>query len=198
MSDPFARPPPGDAFRPHSYDGIREYDKRLPNWWLWTFYLTIVFSVVYWFYFYTTRVGADDATRVTAELNRIEAAKLAAIGSLNDDVLWQMSRNPAFVAAGQATFAANCVSCHLASLRGRDEAPMAVGPNLTDNKWIHGGQPLDLFHTVDQGVAAKGMPTWGPLLGAKKVTEVVAFVLSHHDPKDDVLPDPGVVAPANK
>lgn len=195
MSDPAPRLPE-DALRPHAYDGIREYDKRLPNWWLWTFYLTIIFSVVYWFYYQTTRVGLDDATRVARELGRIEAVRLAAVGRLSDDVLWQMSRNPAFVEPGKAVFAANCVSCHLASLRGRDENPVAVGVNLADNKWIHGGKPMDVFYTVNQGVPARGMPTWGPLLGAKKITEVVAFVLSHHDREDEVLPDTSSVTAA--
>lgn len=188
MSDTAPHSPEGEL-RPHAYDGIREYDKRLPNWWLWTFYLTIIFSVVYWFYYHTTRVGPDDATRVERELSRIEAVKLAAVGNLSDNVLWQMSRNPAFVEAGKATYAANCASCHLASLRGRDENPVAVGVNLADSKWIHGGKPIDIFGTVDKGVAAKGMPTWGPLLGTKKVTEVVAYVLNHHDSREEVLPD---------
>ena len=182
--DPHPVPPPEDAFRPHTYDGIREYDKRLPNWWLWTFYLTIIFSVAYWFYYFTTRVGPEDRVAIARELSRIEAAKLAATSTLNDDTLWQMSRNPKFVDSGQATFATNCAVCHNVKLTG------GIGPNLLDQQWIHGGRPTEIYQTVTGGVPAKGMPTWGPVLGVTKITEVVAFVLSHHTPGEPVIPVP--------
>jgi cytochrome c oxidase cbb3-type subunit III len=188
-------PESGDALRPHSYDGIHEYDKRLPNWWLWTLYLTIAFSVVYWFYYFTTRVGPDDRTAIGRELARIESVKLAAVGELNDDTLWKMSRNPAFVDAGKATFTANCVTCHLASLKGKAENPAAVGASLIGTRWIYGGKPIDLVATVTKG-SLRGMPPWGPVLGTKRITEVVAYVLSYHEPGEPVeivpSPAPGV------
>ena len=108
MSDPAQPAPSGDDLRPHTYDGIREYDKRLPNWWLWTLYLTIIFATVYWFYYFTTRVGLDDQTMINQAMGKIEVAKLASVASLNDDTLWKMSRNAAFVEAGldDATVAA--------------------------------------------------------------------------------------------
>ena len=83
---------------------------------------------------------------------------------------------PVFVEAGRATFQSTCASCHHAALTG------GIGPNLVDSTWIHGGTPINLLKVVNDGVAAKGMPTWGPVLGGKKVSEVVAFVLSHHTP----------------
>ncbi len=167
-------PPPEDSFRPHTYDGIREYNKRLPNWWLWTFYGAIIFAVLYWLYYVTARVGPDDQAALTQAMNRIETAKLAAVSKLDDETLWKMSRNPKFVAAGQATFVTTCAPCHNVHLTG------GIGPNLLDQNWIHGGRPMQIYHTVTTGVPAKGMPTWGPVLGAKKISEVVAFVLSHH------------------
>jgi cytochrome c oxidase cbb3-type subunit 3 len=196
MNDaPLPVPPPAeDAFRPHAYDGIREYDKRLPNWWLWTFYLTIIFAVVYWLYYFTTRVGGDDRAALGREMARIEAAKLASLPSLSDDALWQMSRNAAFVDAGKATFLSTCASCHKADLTG------GIGPSLVDQQWIHGGKPLEVYRTVTDGVAVKGMPAWGPILGAKKIAGVVAFVLHHHQPGEPVVivpsPTPGMPAPA--
>ncbi|MDD2764379.1 MAG: cbb3-type cytochrome c oxidase N-terminal domain-containing protein [Opitutaceae bacterium] len=184
LSSP-ATPPPGDAFRPHSYDGIREYDKRLPNWWLWTLYLTVIFAAVYWFYYFTTGIGPDDRTVIARELGRIEAAKLAATGSLSDEVLWKMSRTPGFVEAGRATFNANCAVCHLTSLRGKAESPSAVGASLIGTRWVYGGRPLDLIATVTKGTP-RGMPPWGPVLGSKRITEVVAYVLSYHEPGEPV------------
>jgi cytochrome c oxidase cbb3-type subunit 3 len=183
-------PPSENAFRPHSYDGIRECDKRLPNWWLWTLYLTIIFAVVYWFYYFTTGVGPDDRTVIGREVSRIEAAKLAAVANLNDDTLWQMSRNATFTNAGKVTFAANCASCHKIDLTG------GIGPNLVDHEWIHGGKPSEIYQTVTHGVPVKGMPTWGPLLGAKKITEVVAYILSYHTAGEPIIivpsPTPGI------
>jgi cytochrome c oxidase cbb3-type subunit 3 len=89
-----------------------------------------------------------------------------------------MSRNAVFVDAGKATFTTTCVSCHKESLRGVDEG--GIGANLVDNNWIHGNKPTDLLKVVDKGVLAKGMPAWGPVIGAKKNSEVVAYILSHH------------------
>jgi cytochrome c oxidase cbb3-type subunit 3 len=172
--------PPEDPVRPHVYDGIQEYDKRLPNWWLYTLYVMIVFWVGYWGYYEWFRAGPTNAQRVEQALATIEAEKLASNAKIDDATLWQMSRTSAFVDAGRTTFNANCVACHLPSLRGKSENPGAIGPDLTDQVWIHGGRPTDVFNTVTNGVLVKGMPTWGPVLGSKKIGEVVAYVLSHH------------------
>jgi cytochrome c oxidase cbb3-type subunit 3 len=161
--------------RPHTYDGIQEYDQRLPNWWLYTLYGAIVFAVVYWFAYQVARVAPSDGARVDTALAQIQAAKMASsIDVTNDANFWQMSRNPVFVEAGRATFNSTCASCHTATLTG------AIGPNLVDQKWIHGGTPKEIFKTVSEGVPAKGMPTWGPILGTKKITEAVAYILSYH------------------
>ncbi len=175
-----ASAPSDDALRPHSYDGIQEYDKRLPNWWLLTFYGAIAFSIVYWFFYFQAGMAANDGERVTAEIARLEAVKMANATQLDNPTLWRASQNPVFTSAGREIFMANCATCHLASLRGKDESPTAVGPNLTDTRWIHGGTPTEVYHTVTEGVLAKGMPAWGPQLGQKRVIEAVAYVLSFH------------------
>ncbi|MDX2187222.1 MAG: cbb3-type cytochrome c oxidase N-terminal domain-containing protein [Opitutaceae bacterium] len=179
-SSPKKPVPPEDPLRPHTFDGISEYDKRLPNWWLLTFYGTIVFSIVYWFYYAQSGMPKTDQQKLDEHMASVQAAKLAAIATLDDASLWQMSRNTTFVEAGKETFLTNCASCHLASLRGKDESPTAIGPNLADTKWIHGGRPLDLNKVINEGVLEKGMPAWGPILGQKRVSEAIAFILSHH------------------
>lgn len=180
-----------DALRPHAYDGIREYDKRLPNWWLYTLYGAIVFAVVYWFVHETARVVPSDGEQVTRAMAEIQAAKMAvSIDVTNDAMFWEMSRNPVMVDAGKATFNSLCVQCHLPSLRGKSENPMAVGPDLTDKRWIHGGLPHEIYHTVDNGVQAKGMPTWGPVIGPRKAAEAVAYILSHHHEGEPVEAEP--------
>ena len=173
-------PPPDDSLREHTYDGIREFNKRLPNWWLLTFYGAIVFSVAYWAVTRQFGLSRGDNAGIDAALQRVEAAKLASASAakLDDPTLWKMSLNPVFVEAGRATFNSTCVSCHKESLRGVDDG--GIGADLRDQSWIHGGRPTDILHTVTTGVPLKGMPTWGPVLGPKKITEVVAYILSYH------------------
>jgi cytochrome c oxidase cbb3-type subunit 3 len=181
--------------RPHTYDGIREFNKRLPNWWLFTLYGAIVFWIGYWSYYEWFRVAAEGPASVELAMTRIEAMKLAATAAANldDRSLWQMSRNPVIVDDGRKTFQSNCIPCHLASLRGKHENPTAIGPDLTDQYWIHGGKPMDLYRTVTEGVPVKGMPTWGPVLGAKRISEAVAYVLSYHREGEPVLVDPSAL-----
>ncbi len=182
--NPSQPPPPDESgikLRPHTYDGIQEFDQRLPNWWLYTLYGTIAFSIVFWFVHMIARVIPEDGAQVDAAMARVAAAKLASSIDVTDDSLfWAMSNNPVFVAGGQQTFTSLCVPCHLASLKGKAENPGAVGPSLADQAWIHGGTPKEIYATVSRGILAKGMPAWEPVLGQKKTAEVVAYVLSHH------------------
>lgn len=191
-------PPPTpedpDPIRPHTFDGIQEYDKRLPNWWLNTLYATIVFWVGYWSYYEWFRVEPNGAQVVTAEMARIEAARLSE-AKLDDASLWQMSRNPAFVAAGKSVYGGNCAACHLASLRGKSESPVAIGPDLTDQAWAHGGRPVEIHDLIGKGVLAKGMPAWGPVLGTKKISEVTAFILSLHREGEPILVETATPVP---
>jgi cytochrome c oxidase cbb3-type subunit 3 len=169
--------PPGEApLRPHEFDGIQEFDKPMPNWWLATFYATIVFAFGYWAVLHRYGPALEPGRALVREMefSAQEAARKA--GVLNDEILWQLSRDAAVVNAGSTVYRDSCAACHLADLGG------AIGPNLKDAAWIHGGQPMQVLKVVTEGVGAKGMPTWGPVLGRQKISEVVAFILSHHTP----------------
>jgi cytochrome c oxidase cbb3-type subunit III len=174
-----------DPLREHVYDGIQEYDNRLPNWWLWTFYCAIIFAVGYWFYYQQSgdAVTADVQLQMEQAAIAARAASLSK-GPLTDDQLWAMSQDPTTVAAGAATFATTCATCHGENLKGK------IGPDLTDQVWIHGGTPAEIVHTITTGVGAKGMPTWGPILGAKRINDVAAFVLSHHKKGEPIVKAP--------
>jgi cytochrome c oxidase cbb3-type subunit III len=152
-------------------DGIEEYDNRLPNWWLATFYGAILFGVGYWFYFQVFQVG-----ETTQAAWRREVAEIAAKSGQNIVVTSQqlvdLSKDPAVLAEGKQIFTTTCVACHAASGGG------IVGPNLTDEYWLHGGAPDQIFTTVRDGVAIKGMPAWGPQLGITRVQAVTAYVLT--------------------
>jgi cytochrome c oxidase cbb3-type subunit 3 len=178
--------PPEDPLRPHVFDGIQEYDKRLPNWWLYTLYITIVFWVGYWGYYEWFRGGPTGEEEVVAAMAKIEANRLVA-AKVDDASLWKMSQNAAFVEAGKSIYAANCAACHLVSLRGKTESVTAIGPDLTDTAWIHGGKPTEIHELITKGVLTKGMPTWGPVLGARKIAEVTAYILSKHTEGEPIV-----------
>lgn len=159
----------------HEYDGIREFDNKLPNWWLATLYATMVFSVGYWFYYHLFDAAPNQMTEYRAELDQRAAEKAArakAKGGVTDETLAALASVSANVAAGQATYTQFCLACH------GDKGQGLVGPNLTDNVWIHGGKPTQILKTVTEGVVSKGMVAWGPTLGDTKVEQVVAYLLT--------------------
>jgi len=145
-------------------------------------YGAIIFAAAYWCYYQFPTERETSLQRVDRRMNEIAIAAAKSSGAeLNDDQLWTMSKDPATVQAGAMTFQTTCASCHMPDLSGK------IGPNLKGKTWIHGGKPTEIVHTITTGVAAKGMPTWGPLLGPTKINEVAAFVLSYHSPTDPIL-----------
>lgn len=182
--------PIDDALRPHSYDGIQEYDKRLPRWWLLTLYGAMVFAVFYWAYYHT--YGFGDTPAQTLDEAMAENAKRAAqkSGVIDDAALWKMSLDPQTIAAGKTTYDTTCAACHKPDLTG------LIGPNLVDHEWIHGGKPMDSIKTINEGNLLKGMPAWGPLLGQQKIAEVTAYIFSKHQPGEEVVIVPGWTPPA--
>ena len=148
-------------------DGIEEYDNPLPNWWLGLFYITIVWAVVYLvdyhFIAHRSEVKSLAAEMVAAAQRWPQQGAPGAAPTL--------AITPEAVAAGEQIYKANCVPCHGADMLGK------IGPNLLDTIWIHGGRPEDILHTITVGVPAKGMITWGPILGPEKVAQVAAYVV---------------------
>jgi len=162
------------VLRPHTYDGIQEYDQRLPNWWLFTLYGAIAFSLVYWVFYHQWHAGLEPGVAVESELrNNRELATRGAV-VLDDALMWKKSQDASIVDAGKATFQAYCVTCHLPTLTG------LIGPNLIDEYWLHGGRPTEVINTITNGEVTKGMPSWGPVLGKQKIVEVTAYIFSFH------------------
>jgi cytochrome c oxidase cbb3-type subunit 3 len=173
----------GPKLREHVYDGIQEYDQKLPNWWLFTWYITIVFFVLFWLSYYQFHVGDSDVERVEKDLAVVTAARDKELASVDDDKLWAMSKDPAIVAAGKATYDTTCIACHAPDLSAHLGGAKLPGLPLNDTEWKHGSKPTQLLGIVRKGAPdlTKGMPPWEPQLGIKRVIEVVAFILSHHD-----------------
>ncbi len=182
--------PINDALRPHSYDGIQEYDKRLPRWWLLTLYGAMLFSVFYWAYYHTYSLGAspEQTLAVAMAENARRAAQKS--GVINDATLWNMSLDPQTIAAGKTAYDTTCAACHKPDLTG------LIGPNLVDHEWIHGGKPMESIKVIEEGVLAKGMPPWGPVLGKQKIAEVTAYIFSKHMSGEEVIIVPGWTPPA--
>jgi len=152
----------------HDYDGIREYDNPLPGWWLTTLYATIVFAAGYWLFF-----QVFGGTSLAAELQRDEAAALAraAAGApVTDALLAGLTKDPGTQEKARALFVQQCAQCHNADGSGK------IGPNLTDEYWLHGKEPSQIYETISKGVLVKGMPAWGPLLGQEKIKWLASYV----------------------
>lgn len=161
-----------DTVKEHVFDGIEEFDNKLPNWWMWIMYGTIVFGLLYWIVFHTLEIRPLPRERFAQEMlaaQEAELERMAKAGVSNESLLL-MTEIPAKMEEGRELFVKHCVACHLDDGRG------LVGPNLTDNVWIHGCAPMDQLKIVQEGVAAKGMPAWLNQLGPSRVQTVVAYV----------------------
>lgn len=161
--------------RDHEFDGIREFDNKLPKWWLWTFFGAILFSVGYWFHYEVLHTGPDQMQAYAAEVKKAEELRnelIAASMDLTDEGLLKLSKDPEVVARGKGVFASTCVACHKADGSG------LIGPNLTDKYWLHGSKPTQIYAVVDKGVAGTQMQAWGPPFGPKRVADVVAYLLT--------------------
>jgi cytochrome c oxidase cbb3-type subunit III len=171
--------PQEDRLLEHEYDGIKEYDNPMPRWWIWLFWATIVFAALYWFN--VPGIGPGRG-RIAAYEQEMAAARAkfgprtpAPGAGPTDSALVACSRDPASLERGKAVFVTNCVPCHRADGGG------VIGPNLTDDFWIHGGRPTQILHTISAGVLDKGMPAWAATLKPDDLPAVTAYVMSLHD-----------------
>jgi cytochrome c oxidase cbb3-type subunit 3 len=159
--------------REHAFDGIHEFDNRLPNWWLWSFYIACLFSVGYWIHYHTLGTGDLPPAAYVVEQReaaaRIEAAM--AQSPVSEESLLKLAREPGVLAEGRRIFVQTCAQCH------KEDASGNIGPNLTDEFWLHGGKPMEIYRTVMDGKPEKGMQPW-KFNGATFVQRAVAYVLS--------------------
>ncbi|MDE3054826.1 MAG: c-type cytochrome [Gemmatimonadota bacterium] len=174
-----------DRLLEHNYDGIQEYDNPMPRWWVWIFWASILFAVVY---------GLDPwhVLRGPGRIAEYDAAMAAAARAFpppaaggNAATLDALGRNPQAMAAGKQVFVTNCAPCH------RPDGGGLIGPNLTDDYWIHGGTVTDVHRTITQGVLDKGMPNWGKVLKPEQIDDVAVYVffgLHHTNPPNPKAP----------
>ncbi|MEP1032249.1 cbb3-type cytochrome c oxidase N-terminal domain-containing protein [Ekhidna sp.] len=157
----------------HEYDGIRELDNRLPPWWLYGFYASILFAVVYFINYEVLGTGQSQDEEFQAEMIRAEEdveTYLASLGDLIDESNVTLATEASDINAGKAIYDANCSVCHAADGGG------GVGPNFTDKYWLHGGDMPSIFKTIKYGVPSKGMIAWEAQLSPKKMQQVATYI----------------------
>lgn len=179
----------------HNYDGIKELDNNLPPWWVYMFYATIIFAVVYLVRF-----------EVFKEYNQVDEYELAVVEAKAEIAEWKKTAknlvdvntvtlltDASDLKSGQAIFQNNCVACHKADGGG------GIGPNLTDNHWILGGGIKNVFNTISEGGRdGKGMISWKSDLKPLEMAQVASYVLSFEgttpaepkDPEGEIWVDP--------
>lgn len=169
----------------HDYDGIQECDYPLPNWWLFTFLATIMFGYLYYLH-YASDSGQTIADELKVDMALVETAQKAhrPAGDSEDELKKLLASAPA-LEEGKAVFISKCSACHGVELQG------LIGPNLTDDFWIHGkGTLAGIATVIRQGVLDKGMPPWDGQLKDLEIKSVVAYVASRRgsNPKNAKAP----------
>jgi cytochrome c oxidase cbb3-type subunit 3 len=163
-----------DVLLDHDYDGIKELDNALPPWWKWGFYFTIIVAVIYIFNYHVFGTGKNPEQEYAAEMaegKRLEEQYKARTKSLVDENNITLADADG-IAAGKALFTQSCVACHMADGGG------GIGPNLTDEYWIHGGSLNDIYKTIKIGYPDKGMQSWQSLYSPAQMRNLTSFVKS--------------------
>jgi len=170
----------------HEYDGIRELDNVLPPWWVWLFYSTIIFSVVYLIHYHISPIkalekigfvgpGVGQEELYKMEMEQAEKEKQAYLAQMankvNEENVTALTDENEII-QGKEIFLTNCATCH-----GK-EAQGGAGPNLTDDYWLHGGGIKNIFKTIKYGVPEKGMIAWESQLSPKQIQQVASYILT--------------------
>ena len=177
----------------HDYDGIKELDNDLPPWWVYLFYATVIFGVIYIGKYHL--FGGDNQIQelekdMMIAQKEIEEYKKTAPDLLTADKVVLLT-DAGDIAAGKAIFDANCVACHRADGGG------GIGPNLTDEYWILGGDVKEIFNTIMEGGRdGKGMVAWKQQIKPSDIQKVASYILSLQgkNPADGKAPEGDKVA----
>lgn len=160
----------------HDYDGIRELDNHLPPWWKWMFYLSIVFAVVYIFLYHVSGSLPLQAAEYDIEITEAAAIKEAKMASNTGDSIDEnnvtIAKSPSALFDGEEIFVTSCAPCHKKTGAG------GIGPNLTDDYWLHGASINEIYKTIKYGVPEKGMIAWEAVLAPKQIRNVSSYILT--------------------
>jgi cytochrome c oxidase cbb3-type subunit 3 len=159
----------------HNYDGIRELDNKLPPWWLYGFYLTIFVAIVYLWRYHVSHTAPLSKEEFTIAMAKAEVEKeeyLAHAANNVDENTVKLLTDGASLEGGKKIFTSVCAACHAADGGG------GVGPNLTDDFWLHGGGIKDVFKTIKYGWPEKGMKSWKDDFSPVQLAQLASYVRS--------------------
>ncbi|NNG26953.1 MAG: c-type cytochrome, partial [Ignavibacteriaceae bacterium] len=161
-----------DILLDHNYDGIKELDSRIPPWYSGLFYVTIIFAVYYMLHFHVFNTGKlmYEEYEEEMEFASLEKAELMNTGSVITEENVTLLTDNTSLFSGKQIYDANCVACHSTDGGG------LVGPNFTDEYWIHGGGIKNIFKIVKYGVPSKGMISWQTQLNPVQMQEVSSYI----------------------
>lgn len=157
----------------HDYDGIKELDNNLPPWWKYGFYLTILIGVIYLINFHITKTAPLQAEEYTNSIKKAEAeiAEYMKNSANNvDENTVKLLTDASDLSAGKDMFISTCAACHGKFGEG------TVGPNLTDDYWIHGGGVKDIFKTIKYGWPDKGMKSWKEDFSPIQIAQITSYI----------------------
>ena len=161
-----------DALLDHNYDGIQELDNALPPWWKYGFIITIGFAFVYLLNFHVFGNGKNPTEEYQAEMNNAQIQN-EVYESKNKDRIDEEHISMADatgIKSAEVNYLANCVACHGAKGEG------GVGPNLTDDYWLHKGSLNDIYHTLKVGYPDKGMQSWASKFSPKEMSQLASYI----------------------
>ena len=171
-------PKAGPETTGHTWDGdLQEYNNPLPRWWLWLFYFTVAFSVVYLVLFpgfgvFEGTLGWSQVKQWRAQTAEANAVAARELGRFSGRSVEELAKDPGAIKIAKNLFAANCSMCHGSDARGGRGFPNLTSPNLT---WGH--DPDAIVATIGGGRPGV-MPPWGAVLGADGVEAVANYVYS--------------------
>lgn len=175
-----------NAFRPveqeadilldHNYDGIKELDNHLPPWWKWLLYGSVIWGAAYMVVYHVTDTFPLMEEEYQQELARAQEQKARLAASepavtINENAL-VYEPDEGILNNGKKIYAINCASCHMPEGQG------SIGPNLTDDYWIHGGSIRDIYKTIKNGVPEMGMISWSGVLSPAQMRDVAFYIKS--------------------
>ena len=171
----YAQPEERDLELDHNYDGIKELDNKLPPWWLYSFYASIIFAFGYMAYYHIFD-GDSQLTEFEKEMASaqiaVEEYKKNAPDLVDAESVIALT-DASDIEKGNSLYQMNCMACHAADGGG------GIGPNLTDEFWILGGGIKNVFHTISEGGrAGKGMISWKSTLSPTEIQQVSSYILT--------------------
>jgi len=186
----------------HDYDGIHELDNRLPPWWLYGFYLCIFIAGVYLYRYHVAHSAPLSGEEYKIEMVKADIQKqeyLKTSANNVDENTVKLLTNASDLETAKQTFVTVCAACH------RPDGGGNVGPNLTDDYWLHGGGIKDVFKTIKYGWPEKGMKSWKDDYSPLQIEQLASYVKSLHgshpvnpkDPQGTIYTEDQKAAPAD-